>query len=454
MAKTASIHTLGCRVNAYESEAMAEQLRRCGYAIVPFDERADVCVINTCTVTNIADRKSRQMLHRARELNPEALIIAAGCYAEDAGHALELDPAVDLVIGNRAKQDLAGIIARWEAGEDTGVRTDPISAVREYDGLSITETEGRTRAFLKIQDGCNQFCTYCMIPYVRGRVRSRAPEDVLKEADILSRRGYREIVLTGIHISSYGLDFDEPGRNLRTPPAACAETNRHLLELAEKTAALPFVEHLRFGSLEPGIMTKEFVEALAGIPEICEAFHLSLQSGCDATLMRMKRSYTTAEYEAICRRIRAAFPNPALTTDIIAGFPGETEEEFEETVRFLKKIRFAKTHIFKYSKRSGTKAAVMDGQVSEEVKRLRSTVLKEMDLAHHFAYASSFDGKDVEVLFEEKKDADGRSYTGHTREALTAVAESGEDLTGLILRCRVTSVEQDGTLSVVPLPLY
>ena len=449
--KKAAFHTLGCRVNAYETEAMEEQLKADGFEIVPFGSEADVYIVNTCTVTGIADRKSRQMLHRAKEKNPGAVIVAAGCYVEDAGETLLHDEAPDLIIGNQAKASLAEILRRFFSGDPQRVYTGEIRFAKKYEEMPVTETRGRTRAFLKIQDGCNQFCSYCIIPYVRGRVRSRAAEEAYAEAERLTRAGYREIVLTGIHVSSYGIDFDAPGENRQTPDASYADTNRHLLELAGKIASLPGVERLRFGSLEPGIMTEEFVRELAGIPEICPQFHLSLQSGSDTVLVRMKRKYTTAAYEEICGRLRTHFHDPAITTDLIAGFPGETEEEFSETVSFVKKVGFAKTHIFKYSKREGTKAASMPGQIDESVKRQRSDLLIELDRQARAAYARRRAEMPVEVLFEERQERGGILYdTGHTREALDVLCVSETDLSGQIFMCRADRVLPDGTIMVTP----
>ena len=449
MPKKAAFHNLGCRVNAYETEAMLEQLKADGYEIVPFGTPADVCVVNTCTVTHIADRKSRQMLHRARELNPSAVVVAAGCYVEDAGEEILKDGTVDLIIGNHAKSQLSAILRLRESGETRAVYTEPIEAVREYEKIFISETEGRTRAFLKIQDGCNEFCSYCMIPYVRGRVRSRDADDIVKETAVLAAKGYAEIVLTGIHISSYGIDFDGRGSDSRLADAGEAKTNYRLLDLARRTAAVPGVKRIRFGSLEPGIMTEDFVRGLAEIPEICPQFHLSLQSGCDATLSRMKRHYSTAAYSEICGRLRAAFANPAITTDLIAGFPGETEEEFLATVEFVRSLHFAKTHVFKYSRRKGTRADKMPDQVPDHLKKTRSDVLIALDAESRHRYAESFTGKTVEVLFEEREAKDGLFInTGHTREALDAVLKGPEDLTGCVMQCHVREVLPDGTVSV------
>ena len=449
MIKRAAFHTLGCKVNAYETEAMQEMLRARGYEIVPFEPGADVYIINTCTVTGIADKKSRQMLHRAKEMNPDALVVACGCYAEDAGKKLLEDSAVDLIAGNAAKSELADIIDRWISGRDPAHRSfgTPIERVKDYDDLRISDTEERTRAYIKIQDGCNQFCTYCAIPYVRGRARSRDREEILAETARLSSRGFREIVLTGIHISSYGYDFEYPGENRQTPFAKNAVTNRRLLDLIREMAEVTGIERIRLGSLEPGIMTEEFIEGLSRIPEICPQFHLSLQSGSDGVLIRMGRKYRTSDYRNICRTIRRYFPEAAITTDIITGFPGESEKEFEETRAFVDEIRFAKTHIFKYSRREGTKAASMPCQVPEELKRERSAVLIEADRKNRHAYAASFLGKETEVLFEEK-DAEEGCWTGHTREALDVIARSSECLEGKILTCLAEDVREDGTLIV------
>ena len=444
MALKAAFHNLGCRVNAYETEAMIEQLKRAGYELVPFDAGADIYVVNTCTVTHIADRKSRQMLHRAREWNPHAIVIAVGCYVEDAGEALIRDGAVDLMIGNHAKSRLAEILARYMAGSPETVYTEPIQNVKHYDELSISETEGRTRAFLKIQDGCNQFCSYCMIPYVRGRARSRRPEEVLREAERLARAGYRELVLTGIHVSSYGIDFSPEKGRRQTPDASEAVTNRELLHLFRGIAAIPDVKRLRFGSLEPGIMTEEFVQELARNGKLCPQFHLSLQSGCDATLRRMKRKYNTKSFEAICRRLRSAFPDPAISTDVIVGFPGESEEEFEESYAFVERMQFSGTHIFKYSVRRGTAAAKMPGQVAEEDKARRSDRMIALGKEASRRYAERFQGRMVEVLFEEQKQAEGRSLnSGHSKEALEVLCETEEPLSGQIWICRVQEVRPD-----------
>lgn len=446
--RRAAFHTLGCKVNAYETEAMEEQLRRGGYEIVPFTENADVYIINTCTVTNIADRKSRQMLHRAREMNPEAVIVAAGCYAEDARDTLKKDHDVDLVVGNKEKASLFEILERYFSGE-AEEETVPIEMTAAYDALFVTQTEGKTRAYLKIQDGCNQFCSYCMIPYVRGRVRSRRKEEILAEAERLASSGYQELVITGIHISSYGLDFLYPGENRQTPYAAEAETNHILLDLIRSVDTVPGVARIRLGSLEPGIMTQEFVEELSKIPSICPQFHLSLQSGCDRTLKRMKRKYDTASYAAIVASLREHFQNPAITTDIITGFPGEDEAEFAESEAFVNRIHFSRTHIFPYSVRTGTAAASMPNQNTNAVKHTRLKRLEAIDQKERADYAASFIGENVEVLFEELRNLDGRSFMmGHTREYVTAYCAQSGAKPGQIQVLTAIKALPDGSLIV------
>ena len=366
--KKVALHNLGCKVNAYETEAMQEMLEKEGYEIVPFKEGADIYIINTCTVTNIADRKSRQMLHRARKMNPDAIVVAAGCYvqAQENEHH-ELDSCIDIVIGNNKKQDLIQILDEYESKCKTEEVID-INHTNEYENLNLSRTGEHTRAYIKVQDGCNQFCSYCIIPFARGRVRSRSLEDVVQEVTTLSGNGYKEVVLTGIHLSSYGVDFEEQEARKKTD----------LLTLILAVHEIPGIERIRLGSLEPRIITEEFAKTIAGLPKMCPHFHLSLQSGCDATLKRMNRRYTTGEYYEKCELLRKYFDHPALTTDVIVGFPGETEEEFEESKAFVDKVNFYETHIFKYSKREGTRAAVMENQVPEQIKAERSAQLIEL----------------------------------------------------------------------------
>lgn len=423
--KKAAFHNLGCKVNAYETEAMQEMLEKAGYEIVPFKEGADVYVINTCTVTNIADRKSRQMLHRARKLNPEAVVVAAGCYVQ-AQEGKEIDPCIDIVIGNNHKKDLVHILEEYK--KERLVEVEDIGRTREYESLQLTKTGEHTRAYIKVQDGCNQFCTYCIIPYARGRVRSRELNDVAAEVRALAENGYREVVLTGIHLSSYGIDFDG---------------QRHLLELIRAVHEIDGIMRIRLGSLEPGIVTEEFAKTLASMPKFCPHFHLSLQSGCDATLKRMNRRYTSGEYYEKCVLLRKYFDNPALTTDVIVGFPGETEEEFEQSLAFVDKVDFYETHIFKYSKRAGTKAAAMPDQVDEQVKTARSAAMLELNERKQKAYEASFIGKEVEVLIEEEAVIGGRNVqTGHTKEYIKIALEKKENLKNCVVNLQIENDSQ------------
>ena len=427
--KKAALHNLGCKVNAYETEAMQQILENAGYEIVPFTEIADVYVINTCSVTNIADRKSRQMLHRAKKMNPDAVVVAAGCYVQAAGEELKKDAAIDVIIGNNRKKDLVPLLDEYFAGKH--VEEDSlidIGKTREYEALHINKIADHTRAFIKIQDGCNQFCSYCIIPYTRGRVRSRKPEEIMEEIKGLVDRGYREVVLTGIHLSSYGLDLD----------------GITLLDLMVKIDKIQGLERLRLGSLEPRIVTEEFTRTLAGLRTICPHFHLSLQSGCDATLKRMNRRYTTEEYEKGCQILRKYFDRPAITTDVIVGFPQETEEEFARTVEFLKRIHFYEMHVFKYSRRAGTRAADMPGQLTENQKGQRSDVLLKLDQEMSLEYRRSFLGEEKEVLMEEKIVIDGTEYlVGHTREYVKAAIPWEEGKKGAMITGTMASMLND-----------
>ncbi|MEI3183192.1 MAG: tRNA (N(6)-L-threonylcarbamoyladenosine(37)-C(2))-methylthiotransferase MtaB [Lachnospiraceae bacterium] len=427
--RKAALHNLGCKVNAYETEAMQQLLEEAGYEIVPFQEKADVYVINTCSVTNIADRKSRQMLHRAKKMNPDAVVVAAGCYVQAAGEELKKDAAIDVIIGNNRKKDLVPLLDEYFAGKH--VEEDSlidIGKTREYEALHINKIADHTRAFIKIQDGCNQFCSYCIIPYTRGRVRSRKPEEIMEEIKGLVDNGYREVVLTGIHLSSYGLDLD----------------GITLLDLMVKIDKIQGLERLRLGSLEPRIVTEEFTRTLAGLRTICPHFHLSLQSGCDATLKRMNRRYTTEEYEKGCQILRKYFDRPAITTDVIVGFPQETEEEFAQTIEFLKRIHFYEMHVFKYSRRAGTRAADMPGQLTENQKGQRSDVLLKLDQEMSLEYRKSFLGEEKEVLMEEKIVIDGTEYlVGHTREYVKAAIPWEEGKKGAMITGTMASMLND-----------
>ena len=414
--RKAAFHNLGCKVNSYETEAMQQLLEDAGYEIVPFREGADVYIINTCSVTNVADRKSRQMLHRAKKMNPSAAVVAVGCYVQAAGAELKKDEAVDLIVGNNQKKDLVQILDDYFADHENSGEILDIGHSQEYEELHIRRIADHTRAFIKVQDGCNQFCSYCIIPYTRGRVRSRRPEDIEHEVRGIAEAGYKEIVLTGIHLSSYGVDFKD-------------EQQENLLTLIKRLDQIPGIERLRLGSLEPRIVTREFAKELARLRTICPRFHLSLQSGCDATLKRMNRRYNAAEYQACCEILREEFDNPAITTDVIVGFPGETGEEFAETERFLKAIHFYEMHIFKYSRRAGTRAADMPDQVPEGIKSVRSDILLALEKQQSLEYRGRFLGTEEEILLEEPIEIDGTKYMmGHTRQYVKGAVPYEEGL--------------------------
>lgn len=425
--RKAALHNLGCKVNAYETEAMQEMLEQNGYEIVPFAEGADVYVINTCTVTNMADRKSRQMLHRARKMNPNAVVVAAGCYVQAQG--AKADDSIDIIIGNNKKKDLIAILdehfAKIEEKEPQ-VELIDIAHTHEYEEMRVSRQAEHTRANVKVQDGCNQFCSYCIIPYARGRVRSRKMEDVLAEVHTLASNGYQEIVLTGIHLSSYGID-----------------TGENLLELIRAVHQVEGILRIRLGSLEPRIITREFAEGIAALPKMCPHFHLSLQSGCNTTLKRMNRRYTAEEYYEKCELLREVFDHPALTTDVIVGFPGETEEEFRESKAFLEKVNFYETHIFKYSRRQGTKAAEMKDQVPEPVKTERSNQLIALGKINKKAFEDRLIGQTVEVLMEEEIQRDSETWQiGHTREYVKVGRKTEENLANQLINVEIENRSQ------------
>ena len=421
-----ALHSLGCKVNAYETEAMAKMFEEHGYEIVPFREGADIYIINTCTVTNIADRKSRQMLHKAKKMNQDALVVAVGCYAQAFCDTLEKDEAIDIIVGNDRKKDIVAIVEQRVNDvidiNDTGVR-------HEFEELKIDGMEEKTRTYIKIQDGCNQFCTYCIIPYARGRVRSRELQNILSEVDRLIEKGYQEIVLTGSHLSSYGIDFrNEKGQGEQVRSVS-------LIDVIKQIGGKKEIKRIRLGSLEPRIITREFLEELKRVEAFCPHFHLSLQSGCDATLKRMNRRYTAEEYKEGCRLIREYFKEAAITTDVIVGFPGETQEEFEECKKLLMEVNFAKMHIFKYSKREGTKAAVMAHQVEDSVKAARSSQLLQLDEKLRRNYMEKFLNRRINVLFEERIEIKGETFfVGHTREYLKVAVKTEENLANRIIQ--------------------
>ena len=424
-----ALHNLGCKVNAYETEAMQELLEQKGYEIVPFKEGADVYVINTCTVTNMADRKSRQMIHRAKKMNPEAIVVAAGCYVQAKEQSGEVDECIDVVIGNNKKKDLIEILEQYQEKRQ-GVKKAviDINHTKEYEEMHLSKTAEHTRAYIKVQDGCNQFCTYCIIPFARGRVRSRAKVDVIREVKDLAANGYQEVVLTGIHLSSYGVDLD----------------GEDLLSLILAVHEIDGIKRIRLGSLEPRIITEEFAKTISGLDKMCPHFHLSLQSGCNATLGRMNRRYNAEEYYEKCQLLRKYFENPALTTDVIVGFPGETEEEFAQSKAFVDKVDFYETHIFKYSKRAGTKAAVMENQVPEQVKTVRSNVLLKLDKMKREAYEENWLGKTVEVLMEESIQIDGKVYqVGHTKEYVKVAVATDVNLQNKLVSVLLPNKNED-----------
>lgn len=444
--KSVALHNLGCKVNGYEMDFMQQKLQENGYKIVPFDKCADIYIVNTCTVTNIADKKSRQMLHKAKKMNPDAIVVAVGCYVQTRQESLLEDMSIDLAIGNNKKGELISILEDYmkkpssmKEGKYTGSQIKTlhgetiidISADVTYENMTLTETAGNTRAFIKIQDGCNQFCSYCIIPYVRGRVRSRDKQDIIDEVEGLVSRGYKEVVLSGIHISSYGYHNSAALDKLSEKP---------LLELVEELHNISGLKRIRFGSLEPRIIDHEFIKRAAGLDKLCPHFHLSLQSGCDATLKRMNRHYTAGEYYEKVQLIREWYKDSAITTDIIVGFPGETQEEFEETVRFVKKVDFCDMHVFKYSPRKGTKAAEMENQILPEEKELRSSILIKLGEELSEEYRRRFLHKDLEVLMEESKMIGDTLYQfGYTKEYVRVAVDSDQDLKGSMINVHTNS---------------
>lgn len=430
--KKAALHNLGCKVNAYETEAMQHLLEEAGYEIVPFTQKADVYVINTCSVTNMADRKSRQMLHKAKKNNPDSIVVAAGCYVQTSEKEVLNDLSVDIVIGNDRKHDLVRLLEEYSLDSVYDTVDDINDGKHDFEELFIDQTKEHTRAFIKVQDGCNQFCSYCIIPYARGRVRSRRFENVIAEVERLAANGFKEVVLTGIHLSSYGVDFEEA---------------TGLLELIQAVNAVKGIERIRLGSLEPKIVTEHFASELSKLDKICPHFHLSLQSGCDATLKRMNRKYTTKEYERGCELLRKYFVHPAITTDVIVGFPGETEEEFEQTKAYLEHIHFYEMHIFKYSKRKGTRAAVMPDQIDEQIKAVRSEKL--IALGHDMSkeFRKFYIGKNEEVLFEEKAVIGDKEYfVGYTKEYVKVAKKTDENLENQIVSGCISGMLTDEIL--------
>lgn len=458
--KNVALHNLGCKVNSYEMDVMQQKLLEKGYNIVPFDQFADIYIVNTCTVTNIADRKSRQMLHRAKQINPDAIVIAVGCYVQTGRDTIEKDDSIDLCIGNNRKSSLAEIIEEYLKGREQEenrhdseygltehtCRQDKtlgnstvidINHTAEYEDMTLKLTAEHTRAYIKIQDGCNQFCSYCVIPFARGRVRSRKESDILEEIRGLVQNGCKEIVLTGIHISSYGIDFDS-GHPVY-------DGQSRLIDLVEKINEIDGLKRIRLGSLEPRIITEEAARRLSKLDKLCPHFHLSLQSGCDETLKRMNRHYTAGEYYRSVELIRKYFEHPAVTTDVIVGFPGETEGEYAESRAFVENVRFFETHIFKFSKREGTRAAVMPDQVPDRIKTLRSNELIRMEQEHSAEFRKYYLGKTVEVLFEEEKRLEGCRedvlyHVGHTKDYVKVAvpAADGQNMSNILADVKIS----------------
>lgn len=456
--KNVAFHNLGCKVNSYEMDYVQQILLEKGYTVVPFEEKADIYIVNTCTVTNIADRKSRQMLHRAKTLNPQALVVALGCYVQTDREGVQQDPCIDLAIGNNRKKDIARILEEYLEKRERQQEDRAAGAVdktledstiidmdhtHEYEEMRLKKTAEHTRAYIKIQDGCNQFCSYCIIPYARGRVRSRRREDVLEEIRGMAAAGYREVVLTGIHISSYGIDLADGSEDFRGDYRG----QSRLIELVEELQQLPGLDRIRLGSLEPRIVTEDFAARLAACDKVCPHFHLSLQSGSDSVLKRMNRHYTSGEYFHSVELLRRFFDHPAITTDVIVGFPGETEEEFEECRRFLEQVGFYEMHIFKYSRRKGTVADRMPGQLTDAVKTRRSAALQQLEREQSRAFRSRYIGQDVEVLFEEAREMPtGLCRVGHTADYIRVALPGEADLRGRLERVRIRGFLTDEIL--------
>ena len=428
--KKVSFYTLGCKVNQYETNGMIQKFKEAGYDIVDInDDISDICVVNTCTVTNISDRKSRHELRKVKDKNKNAIIVATGCYAQVAKTELEEMPEIDIVLGNTEKNDIVKYVEEFIKDKEKIVEIDDIGMQKEFSEMGhITYTE-KTRAVIKVQDGCNQFCSYCIIPYARGRVRSRKPEEVVKEIEKIAQKGIKEVVITGIHISSYGRDFNN---------------ENGLIELLEKINNIEGIKRIRLGSLEPKIITEEFVQRLTKLDKMCHHFHLSLQSGCDETLQRMNRKYTTQEFREIVHRLRKFYEDVILTTDVIVGFPGETEEEFNKTFEFLKEIKFYKMHVFPYSKRKGTRAAEMENQVDGNIKEQRSKILIDLSNKNQKEYNASLMGKKVEVLFEDR---DEEYYKGHTQNYILVKYKTNENLDNILREVEVINADIDFVLA-------
>jgi len=425
--KKAAFYTLGCKVNQYETEAMTESFENAGYEIVDYSEFADVYIINTCTVTNMGDRKSRQIIRRAREKNPEALVAVVGCYSQIApGEVLEI-PEVSLVVGTDERSRMVELVEYAMEKEEKLNMVNDIMKVKEFEEMSIKSYKSRTRAFLKIQEGCDQYCTYCIIPYARGHIRSRKPDSIIAEVKELAENGFREIVLTGIHVASYGKDLG----------------NTSLIDIIEKVHEIDGIRRIRMSSVDPNVMTDGFIERLSRLPKICGHFHLSLQSGCDETLKRMNRKYTTGEYRRVVKKLREVFADVAITTDLIVGFPGETEEEFQKTVDFVEEIAFSAMHVFKYSQRTGTPAAKYENQIKPQVKDSRSKVITAIAQKNQEKFKKAFIGRSKPVLYEQPFDGQKSLFEGLTDNYIRVVSESREDIKGKIIETVLAELKED-----------
>ena len=428
--KTISFYTLGCKVNQYETNAMAQKFEESGYKVVHGDEKSDVAIVNTCTVTNMSDRKSRQILRRIKKINPHTVVVAVGCYVQVAKEKVEKIPEIDLVLGNNEKKDIVEYIETYLRDNEKLNKVSDVMYQKQFiDFGTITYTE-KTRAAIKIQDGCDRFCSYCIIPYARGRVRSRKSESITEEVKQIVNEGIQEIVITGIHVASYGKDFEEDYK---------------LIDLLEDLNKIENLKRIRLSSIEPMIITDKFIERLTKLEKICHHFHLSLQSGCDETLKRMNRRYTTTDFMEVVKRIRNKYQDAMLTTDVIVGFPGETEKEFETTYNFLKEVKFYKMHVFKYSQREGTKAAVMPNQVDGDIKEQRSQRLIELSNKNQEEYNKDYIGKQVEVLFEERE---GKYYKGHTANYIMVKYETEEELENCIKTVNVMDYKDDYLVAI------
>ena len=419
--------TLGCKVNLYDSEAMAELFAQKGYEIVDFDEAADVYVINTCTVTNFGDKKSRQMIRRARRQNENSIIVATGCYAQVAPQTVAEIEGINIVIGTKDRAKVVEIVENYRAENGVLNAVTDIKGEKEFERLKVSNLKDRTRAYIKIQEGCNRYCTYCIIPYARGPVRSRKPEDVIDEVRTLAENGFKEVVLTGIHVASYGLDLE----------------NITLADIIEQVHSVEGIERIRFSSMEPKAVDDEFVARMARLPKVCEHYHLSLQSGSDTTLKKMNRRYTSEEYAAACERLRKAFPNVAITTDIIVGFPTETDENFKESYDFAERVRLSKIHVFPYSPKTGTPAAKIRPQIAPDVKNERSHKMLELSNRLNREFMSQYTGRTVEVLFER---LEGDYYEGHTRNYIKVLCKSDRDLTNQLVSVKLTDIAAEETM--------